>query len=386
MFINSQDSELRLRYNSLLQKVGALSRLYSDNEIPYLYYRTAERIFCVALDSNDHSRSDLAVDSSKENIGVGLKTFTYKSSGRSFEKISEFNKLSPTLRDYYDDHRQLAITLGNYYNRRIRTAINTYRLSETLFHCVVRRPGAFLICEYGLDYIDTDNLIIRNVNSDNTTGRLKTIDFEDSSTNSIYKFNTSKSTLFREFNYLSPIYEVPISIIEDPFVFLEEVDLSEFGLETVEQADVVYLPLYSYRAGDEKYVPERSGLNQWNASGRTRHPDELYIRIPIDIYRSFPDFFPDRLTPFDLRLPDGIMLSAKVCQQNNKALMSNPNRTLGEWLLRDVLEIPRGNVVTYNDLLEIGIDSVEIRKSGNGFEIDFKTLGTYEEFREQYNF
>ena len=32
----------------------------------------------------------------------------------------------------------------------------------------------------------------------------------------------------------------------------------------------------------------------------------------------------------------------KVCQENDKALMSNPNRDLGKWILRTVPGIPMG--------------------------------------------
>ena len=34
------------------------------------------------------------------------------------------------------------------------------------------------------------------------------------------------------------------------------------------------------------------------------------------------------------RIPNGSYLRAKVCQDGNKALMTNPNSNLGKWLLR----------------------------------------------------
>ena len=64
-----------------------------------------------------------------------------------------------------------------------------------------------------------------------------------------------------------------------------------------------------------------------------------------------------------------------------KGLMSNPNTDLGRWILRDILKIPSGQLVTMEDLYSIGIDSVEVRKlSDEYFEIDFKVIGSYEEF------
>ena len=64
--------------------------------------------------------------------------------------------------------------------------------------------------------------------------------------------------------------------------------------------------------------------------------------------------------------------------------MSNPNKELGEWILRDILRIPIGTLVTYDMLIEAGIDSVEVRKIDNeNYEIDFKKLNSYYDFIDQ---
>ena len=55
--------------------------------------------------------------------------------------------------------------------------------------------------------------------------------------------------------------------------------------------------------------------------------------------------------------------------------MSNPNKALGKWLLRDVLKIPYGKIITYNDLLEVGIDSVCFKKvEEKKYLLDFKNV------------
>ncbi len=75
------------------------------------------------------------------------------------------------------------------------------------------------------------------------------------------------------------------------------------------------------------------------------------------------------------------MLNVKVCQDNSKALMSNPNKALGKWLLRDVLNLKEGVLLTYEKLQTIGIDAVRIDKYDDGnYAIHFATLGSYEEF------
>lgn len=127
----------------------------------------------------------------------------------------------------------------------------------------------------------------------------------------------------------------------------------------------------------------KSGLNQWNAGGRKRHPDEVYIPIPSWIYNQFQGFFPPRDQPFNLILPSKKQLVAKICQDNSKALMTNPNQDLGKWLLRKLLKLKEFELLTCQKLEEIGIDSVKITKIDNqNFEIDFKKLGSFEEFEE----
>jgi hypothetical protein len=112
----------------------------------------------------------------------------------------------------------------------------------------------------------------------------------------------------------------------------------------------------------------------------------VYIGIPAWIHTVFPKFFPDRDQPFNLRLPNKKILSAKICQENGKALMSNPNTDLGEWLIDEVLKIKTGEIVTYELLEEIGIDCVEIIKIDNSnFAIDFRPIGQYEDFELAYN-
>ncbi|MCM1404754.1 MAG: hypothetical protein NC133_04650, partial [Prevotella sp.] len=117
-----------------------------------------------------------------------------------------------------------------------------------------------------------------------------------------------------------------------------------------------------------------------------RDPDEVYIPIPAWIHKVYPNFFPDRDVPFDLILPDSAktVLSAKVCQDGSKALMSNPNKDLGKWLLRKVLRLPEGQLLTYDILIQKGIDSIEISKNTNdSYNINFKKLGTYEDFENE---
>lgn len=144
------------------------------------------------------------------------------------------------------------------------------------------------------------------------------------------------------------------------------------------------LPLYSESTTQGKYVPERNSLNLWNASGRARHENEVGIPIPIDFRNRHGDFFPGVMQSFDLKLPNFRTLKAKQCQQDGKALMSNPNKDLGKWILRDVLNIPEGTLVTYSMLLSRDIDSVYVEKWSDGRNIYYKIfpakVGEYDRY------
>jgi len=101
------------------------------------------------------------------------------------------------------------------------------------------------------------------------------------------------------------------------------------------------------------------------------YSDELVVHF-IDV---------DQGDSMFIELPNGETMSMKLCQENCKALMSNPNKALGKWLLRDVLKVPYGQIITYQDLLEIGIDSVSFKKiEDKKYMLDFKNVGEFENF------
>lgn len=395
MFFQNQDPGEQTRYVKLLQLFGSLSGLYSKGDIPYLYYRIAEKVFCRTLNAVDHSRSDISIDVSKNGYGIGLKTFIAKKT--IFEKISEFNRDSSILHTLLESPQDLANKAADLYNKRIMFARNSIDAADTIFHCVRRRRGEFILCEYPMSLIDQNRIRIGDVKRDKRTNLITSLPFSADGIN--YRFNVSKSTLYRDFSAVQNPYVIPIDIIEDPFSLLERLlveegripavpieeaeELAEIGQPEPEY-EYVILPLYSEKGGIN--VPEKSGLNHWNAEGRGRHPDEAYIPIPSWIHKKFPGFFLPRHVQFNLKLPNGNILLSKVCSSNDKSIMSNPNKDLGNWLLRKVLNIPVGVLATYEMLEEVGIDSVEVRKLGEfDYEINFKALGTYAAFQEEYN-
>lgn len=201
-----------------------------------------------------------------------------------------------------------------------------------------------------------------------------------------YTFNKSKSVLLKKFVVPKEYKDISVEYINDPLALLEELLSSKkdkiFSENNLLKGyDYVFLPLYSYTKTKGYFVPEKSGLNQFNAGGRKRNDLEVYIPVPKMIHKKYPNFFPSRDTCFTLLLPDGKKLSAKICQDGGKALMSNPNKDLGDWLLRKVLKKKTWEIVTMEDLYILGVNSVCIEnmhqmdeKGNNVYKIFFSNL------------
>lgn len=368
------DTESNGDYLNLLSAVSKLSGLFSESSVPFINYRVAENIFCKSFNAENLSRSDTAFDAKHNSIGIGLKTFIcHKQS--SNEKVAEFNQLSRQLNQL--SGKELAIKLAEFRNERIELAKRVYNIDSSIYHIVARREKELLIFETDYDIIDIDN--IKSIKQTNAS-----LQFEDG--NNQYLFNHSKSTLFRKFIIPHNTYKLPIEIIEDPYSLLLDLlgkkDLKSATDTLIKGENYVILPLYGIKS-KQKFVYTKSGLNQWNASGRQRDYGEVYIPIPIDIHKKYPDFFPHRDEKFNLQVPTGELLSAKVCQENSKALMTDPNKALADWLLRKVLQLDDGELATIEKLDELGFDSVIITKSDDGsFKIDIMKTDSYIEFME----
>lgn len=362
-------------YIDLLSAMAKLSGLFSDSNIPYINYRVVENIFCMCFNANNLSRSDTAFDAEINSIGIGLKTFICDKS-YSNEKVAEFNSLSNEINKYRG--KDLAIKLGEYRNNRIDLAKRLYNIESSLYHIVARKENELILFETDYDKIDINS--ISNVKESKSS-----IQFEDSLNS--YTFNYSKSTLFRKFILPNNTKNIPIEIIENPYELILSLFKDKKIIHSKSKLDkginYVVLPLYGYKKNNERYVFEKSGLNQWNASGRTRNPGEIYIPIPIEIHHKYPSFFPNRDTPFNLTIPTGQKFIASVCQENRKALMTNPNKDISDWLLRKVLNLAEGELATIEKFDKLGFDSVIIYKvDDKNYKIDILKTNSYEEFIE----
>lgn len=359
-------------YLKLLSAVSKLSGLFSESAIPFINYRVAENIFCKSFNANNLSRSDTAFDANLDSLGIGLKTFICESNSSS-EKVAEFNTLSKVLSKYKG--QDLAFKLSEFRNDRIDLANRLYNIEKSIYHIVARRNNELILFETDYDKINLQNITSVKQNK-------ASLQFEDG--NNLYSFNFSKSTLFRKFYIPQNAYKLPIEILEDPFTLLLDLFESKSGLKSnqklIKGENYIILPLYGYK-NKAKFVFEKSGLNQWNAGGRKRDFGEVYIPIPIEIHKQFPMFFPSRDELFELKIPTGEVFSAKVCQDNSKALMTNPNKALSDWLLRKVFQLKEGELLTIEKMETFGFDSVILIKDENGtFKIDKAKSNSFEKF------
>lgn len=371
MFYNSvlTNDMQKQQYEKFLKIVGSLSNLFSESEVPFLYYRIAEKIFCKAFEADDLSRSDVSVDVKKGVLGIGLKTFV-AGNHKTLQKITEFGSSDKTLYESLSLNKKIQ-KIAQIRNERIDFTQRVHGIDKSIYHCVIRDKNQFNIFEENMNFINVEDIKGIKENKGSIT-------FNDGVEE--YSFLLSKNTLTKRFNTSNLLQQFEIEILENPLDFLVDCMQSMSSLAYFKPKETIFLPLY----GRNHTVFSNSGLNQWNANGRIRNINEVYIPVPIDVHKNYPNFFPNRQTPFNLKLPNGKTIQTKICQDNGKALMSYSNRELGQWILRDVLKLNEGELLTYDKLQVLGIDSVRIDKlNDENYEINFAKNGSYDIFISQ---
>jgi hypothetical protein len=411
------------RYATLLRLVASLSRLFSDNDAPYVDSRFVERLFVQTTGAVDLGRKDISFDARIQDIGIGVKTFLGGVGNSKREKIAEFTAYARDGRFNGLSKKDLVHEVVQARNDRVISDANEIGIDieKSIYHCLIRIPGGAIVHEEPYGTIIDD--AIRPTNSygevvGNWDDMGNGIYFTDGISH--YSYSTAKNVLMKQFIFDRGKEFVPIEILSDPLAGLEEKfevgsstqffervpsvtlvggsSASMFGDIEYDElragTDYIVLPLYRSNGG-QKEVPLKSGINQWNAAGRRRKFGEAYIPIPSQIHSLFPDFLPPREVTFDLYLPNRKEpVVAKVCQDGGKALMTNPNHLLGEWLI-GVLKptVSRSRFaefvtdtipISYEDLLRIEKDSVRLVRLSNGdkfrYSAEFSRVDAYEDF------
>ena len=393
------------KYASLMRFIARFSRLFSDSATPLIDYRFVEKAFVHVTGARDLSRKDISFDAAlKPDKGVGIKTFGMSlSTGHKLEKVAEFTADARNGVFSGLPPEAIASVVADLRNVRLRSDATQAGLSvrESFYHCLVRAPGGVLVHEEDMTQVNIDAIkpispqgkILRKF-SDSNNDHVRFTDGD-----SDYTFHRSKNTLMQRFRltngYTSPMIELAID--EDVWGALLDGELEgifgagrETSVNTTELESVV-LPLYSSKSSIIKVIPPKSGINQWNAGGRVRQFGEAYIPIPRKVHHLRPGFFPPRDQKFELYLPSGEFVTAKVCQDGSKALMSDPNTALCSWLFSAIdgeysyaqSRFARRHAYTYEDLARIGKDSVKVTRldaEGTQFELELAPVGSYEAF------
>jgi hypothetical protein len=416
------------KYIKLLKPVASLSYLFSDNDVAYVNSKFVERLYVIASGAQNTASDNSSFDAvAPIKVGVGIKTFTSSKSARfENEKIAEFTRdANAGMFDGLNDEQLLrkAIELRNL---RLASDANIYGLdiSRAIYHCLIRLEGGAIIHEEPMSLVDIPNLKPVDGNGRVLKKMGDRVLLSDGV--NTYSYSKSKRVLYKKFPVIMPpkpgfggLINLPINrnilneigdgmfgvspsstgdfCLQDhpQLAFKSDSDESKEFKITEKPRDFVILPLYSTRGG-KKEIPERSGINQWNADGRTRKFGEAYIPIPSWIYDSYPGFLPPRDTTFRLRLQDGTIQKAKICQDGGKALMTDPNEKLCEWFYKAIEpnlsyakiqeRLIQKRPYKYSDLVYVGKDSVKMKKARSGlgydFELTFCSLGSFEEFKE----
>ena len=437
---NQLDKEKQEKYIKRLTALGVLSGLFKEldgknGRKPYLHYRNHEISFIDSFKVQGITRKDSAFDAivriGDKAIGVGLKTWIHNSDF-SNQKVAEFNKKSGELRKLFEagEDVDLVHRIAELRNNRIDDDKRLYETDLDIYHFITRDDNCFYIIESNYEKIDINK--IKNIKKSDTS-----ISFNDGKND--YIFNMSKSTLFKRFDASENerILSVKIDIHDDPFYILENIFNSEpssnekdcsvmpplhddntYLVDEKSTFDTslylkipqnlpltpsfdksdnsIMLPLYN----DDTYdVNEKSAFNASLASPKTKGSNnprpayEAYAHIPKYIHQLFPNFFGfDALdresrsnSHFNLHLPNGSMITAKITQDNGKSLQTNPQSILGKWLLFSIFGLKEYEMLTRDILDEKEIDSIKITKiDNNNFRVDVCSYLDYEKWKFEH--
>lgn len=107
-------------------------------------------------------------------------------------------------------------------------------------------------------------------------------------------------------------------------------------------------------------LPGRSGLNWGQRPEEHRDPDQAYIRLPAEIYKT--DFFPEIGLHFTVQTDDGKILTCSRAQANGKAIHTpHDNSLLGQYF-RNRLGLSEGEFVKKDHLLRYGRSDIGFYK------------------------
>jgi len=107
-------------------------------------------------------------------------------------------------------------------------------------------------------------------------------------------------------------------------------------------------------------LAQRSGLNWGQRPEEKREPNQAYIRLTADIYKT--DFFPPRKVHFTLLTDDSKVLICTRAQDNSKAIHTPHNNSLIGEYFRNRLNVQNGAPIRTEVLVNYGRTDVDFYK------------------------
>lgn len=149
------------------------------------------------------------------------------------------------------------------------------------------------------------------------------------------------------------------------------IEKEEKGIRFEETEILAGLPSVSVSLLDHRGdLPSRSGLNWGQRPEYNREPNQAYIKLPSEIYKS--NFFPEIGKWFAVRTDDGKAFVCVRAQQNGKAIETPKNNSLLGKYFRKRLGLPPGSLVELSHLLRSGRATVDFYKiDDETFYLDF---------------
>lgn len=415
------------RYESLIRAIGSLSGLFGDGVNANIHYRTVERLFIYTTKAKDLTRKDKVFDAlvgKHFEIGVGIKTFALQAKGviSKMEKVQELTRIAGRGDLKNLSPEEIVNRVAEIRNKSIKSDSNQFGvdIQKSIYHCLIRIGDSAYIHEQHYPLIDLSSLAPVNSRGKplrrwGRKSKGSTIHFFDG--NHHYSFHNSKNTLNMRFEFPGLLKSARFDMTRIPNIWDildadqllatltdrstdKKIPLSGHSNSLGEAGvDYVVLPLYR-QTRDGKEVSLKSGINFWNAGGRRRKYGEAYVPVPKVVYDIAPHFFPRVGKSFLVQLPDRTSpVKASLCQANGKALMSEKNNELCQWLYRildpelsdEAFNLPPNRPpFEYKDLTEIGSDCVVVSKSlssgSTAYNLDLGRIGDFEKFLESFSY
>lgn len=174
--------------------------------------------------------------------------------------------------------------------------------------------------------------------------------FQEQAKNSIYCTHIDSENLVQIFSD-KQFRQKPITDIDSAPEQKEQMQIVS-GIGNLNELDSVCISLLASRGEFKGQLAPRSGLNWGQRPEYNREPNQAYIRVPKAV--ADLKFFPERGVDFTILTDDNKILTAKIEQDNAKAITTPQNNSLIGVYFRNRLDSPIDELVPTERLITYG--------------------------------